>query len=205
MTMQTPDKRMFIDMQEHPEKYSEEQIEAMMDILDQMPDVETAWQKFTEISRLGEWEISRLGDQTTKPPTHQTTRKVAAAVIGIVMAGGIALAAIHLVHSTGSPSPQDDKTEQIVPVKPSPSMPSVTAKTDSVETERIFDNVTLADMLAEIAEAHHVGIEFRNEEVRRLRFHFVWKRADGLERTVEKLNTFEPVDIVVENDKLIVR
>ena len=34
--MQTPDKKkqMFLDMQEHPEKYSEEQIETMMDDLD---------------------------------------------------------------------------------------------------------------------------------------------------------------------------
>ena len=184
-------------MQEHPEKYSEEQIEAMMDKLDQMPDVETAWQKFTE--------ISRLGNQTTKRPNVQTTRKVAAAVIGIIMAGGIALAAIHLVGSSSSLRPQDDKTEQTVTVKPSQSMPTATAKTDSVVAERIFNNVALADMLAEIAEAHHVGVEFRNEEVRRLRFHFVWKRADSLERTVEKLNTFEPVDIVLENEKLIVR
>ena len=29
--MQTPDTKMFLDMQEHPEKYSEEQIESMMD------------------------------------------------------------------------------------------------------------------------------------------------------------------------------
>ena len=178
-------------MQEHPEKYSDEQIEAMMDKLDQMPDVETAWQKFTESSSM-ESGASQL-------------RKVAAAVIGIVMVGGIALAAIHLARTVSSPKPQADKTEQIVPVKPSPSVPTVTAKTDSIEAERIFDNVTLADMLAEIAEAHGVGVEFRNEDVRRIRFHFVWKRADGLERTMEKLNTFEPVDIVVENDKLIVR
>ncbi|MBQ8990802.1 MAG: hypothetical protein IJ084_02185 [Prevotella sp.] len=46
--MQTPDekKQMFHDMQEHPEKYSEEQIETMMDDLDRLPDVDTAWQKF---------------------------------------------------------------------------------------------------------------------------------------------------------------
>ena len=46
--MQTPDKKklMFLDMQEHPEKYSDEQMEAMMDELDQMPDAGTAWQKF---------------------------------------------------------------------------------------------------------------------------------------------------------------
>ena len=48
--MQTPDKKkqMFLDMQEHPETYSEEQIETMMDDLDRLPDVDVAWQEFQQ-------------------------------------------------------------------------------------------------------------------------------------------------------------
>ena len=60
-------------------------------------------------------------------------------------------------------------------------------------------------MLTEIANAYHVGIDFQNDEVRVLRFHFVWKREDSLVRIVEKLNTFETVNIAIENEKLIVR
>ncbi|MBQ9363301.1 MAG: hypothetical protein IJT97_07790 [Bacteroidaceae bacterium] len=39
-------KQLFLDMQEHPENYSDEQIEAMMDDLDQIPDVDAEWEKF---------------------------------------------------------------------------------------------------------------------------------------------------------------
>ena len=45
--MQATDKKMFLDMQEHPEKYSDQQIEAMMDELDQTADTETAWRRFS--------------------------------------------------------------------------------------------------------------------------------------------------------------
>ena len=39
------DKKLFFDMQEHPENYSDEQLEAMMAELDKEPDAEAAWQK----------------------------------------------------------------------------------------------------------------------------------------------------------------
>jgi hypothetical protein len=48
-------------------------------------------------------------------------------------------------------------------------------------------------------------VEFENEAVRQLRFHFVWKRKDSLTRVVEKLNTFEAVNIGMEDNKLVVR
>ena len=39
------DKKLFFDMQEHPENYSDEQLERMMAELDKEPDTEAAWQK----------------------------------------------------------------------------------------------------------------------------------------------------------------
>ena len=60
-------------------------------------------------------------------------------------------------------------------------------------------------MLTAIAAAHGIGVEFENEAARRLRFHFVWKREDSLSRVVEKLNTFEAVNIGMEDKTLVVR
>ena len=39
-------KRLFLDMQEHPENYSDEQLEAMMDHIDRVPDADGAWERF---------------------------------------------------------------------------------------------------------------------------------------------------------------
>lgn len=41
-------KRLFLDIQQHPENYSDEQIEAMMAELDEPVDVETCWEEFSK-------------------------------------------------------------------------------------------------------------------------------------------------------------
>ena len=91
--MQTQDKKkqMFFDMQEHPEKYTEEQIEAMIADLDQIPDVESALQKFN--------------DNHPRATVHSSSRwlQIAASIIGIIMVSGIAFAAIHIVRQYQKP------------------------------------------------------------------------------------------------------
>lgn len=86
------------------------------------------------------------------------------------------------------------------------SLPAETVKADTIPVEPyIFNNVPLDSMLTAIAEAHGVQVEFENDAARELRFHFVWKHEDSLARVVEKLNTFEAVNIVEEDKKLVVR
>ena len=48
-------------------------------------------------------------------------------------------------------------------------------------------------------------MEIKNEAARHLRFHFVWKREDSLSRVVEKLNSFEAVNIGMEDKTLVVK
>ena len=38
--------RLFLDMQEHPENYSDEQLERMMTDIDRESDTDAAWQRF---------------------------------------------------------------------------------------------------------------------------------------------------------------
>jgi hypothetical protein len=48
-------------------------------------------------------------------------------------------------------------------------------------------------------------VELQNAQVNQLRFYFVWKQDDSLQEVMEKLNMFEPVNLAIENGKLIVR
>ena len=80
-------KQLCLDMQEAPDKYSDQEIEAMMDDLDQVPDVDEAWQQFAQ------QHISSVR------PMH-TWRKVAAILIGILTLSGIAIAAVHIVRQS---------------------------------------------------------------------------------------------------------
>jgi len=59
-------------------------------------------------------------------------------------------------------------------------------------------------MLTEIASYYDTEVSFRSEEARQLRFHFVWKREDGLGHAIEKLNRFESLNVRLDENIIIV-
>ena len=201
MTMQTPDqkKQMFLEMQKHPEKFSDQQIEAMMDELDQEPDVEKAWQEFIASAQPSPSPLFTL---------RSPLGKIAAAFFGVLLMSGIALAAIHIVR-TGTPRPhtaQAPQTEQTAETKPVSEIPADTLATDTLAVkQRIFENVPLDTMLLEMAGHYHVAVDFQRDEARQLRLYFFWKSDESLDQVVERLNNFEAVNIIREPEKLIVR
>ena len=187
--MQTLSKKLFRDMQEHPEKYSDQEIEAMMDDLDQMPDVDTAWQEFNH--------------QQTAIRTPRRWLQIAAMFAGVVFFSGIAFAAIQLLSLTPDTSPKNKGSENI---QVSDSLPRPLQKETSEEAVPvIFDNVALDKMITQIAKHYQAEVVFHSEETSQLRFYFVWYKEQPLEKVVETLNRFEHIDIVIEDNKLIVR
>ena len=194
------------------------------------PDVEGEWEKFaashseelTNAARAegkiactmpckeeedeSQLEILDEGEYKPRLRAYLAPRKIAASFIGVLLASGIAFAAIQVVRNISTPKPQQPTTEQTTDIDPVTSLPADTVQADTISVEPyIFNNVPLDSMLTAIATAHGVGVEFENEAVRHLRFHFVWKREDSLSRVVEKLNTFETVNIVEEDKTLVVR
>ena len=194
------------------------------------PDVEGEWEKFaashseelTNAARAegklactmpckeeedeSQLEILDEGEYKPRLRAYLAPRKIAASFIGVLLASGIAFAAIQIVRNISTPKPQQPTTEQTTDIDPVTFLPADTVQADTISVEPyIFNNVPLDSMLTAIATAHGVGVKFENEAVRQLRFHFVWKREDSLSRVVEKLNTFETVNIVEEDKKLVVR
>ena len=249
--MMTEEKRIewLLELQEHPEQLTDEQLQQiladdeMRQLVQQLgfakrafkhdalkndtPDVEGEWEKFAA-SHSEELEILDEGEYKPRLRAYLAPRKIAASFIGVLLASGIAFAAIQVVRYISTPKPQQPTTEQttIEPVtslptdtlwfrqdsksqstiEPVTSLPADTVKADTIPVEPyIFNNVPLDSMLTAIATAHGVSVEFENEAARHLRFHFVWKREDSLSRVVEKLNTFEAVNIVEEDKTLVVR
>ena len=195
-----------------------------------IPDVDAEWEKFaashanelTNAARAegklactmpckeeeDESQLDALDEEKPKSHFHiyLFSHKIAASFIGVLLASGIALAAIQVVRNINTSKPQQFTTEQTTDFEPVTSLPADTVKADTIPVEPyIFNNVPLDSMLTAIATAHGVGVEFENEAARQLRFHFVWKREDSLSRVVEKLNTFEAVTIGMEGEKLLVR
>ena len=194
------------------------------------PDVDAEWEKFaashseelTNAARAegklactmpckeeedeSQLEILDEGEYKPRLRAYLAPRKIAASFIGVLLASGIAFAAIQVVRNISTPKPQQPTTEQTTDIDPVTSLPADTVQADTISVEPyIFNNVPLDSMLTAIATAHGVGVKFENEAARHLRFHFVWKREDSLSRVVEKLNTFEAVNIGMEDKTLVVK
>ena len=227
--MMTEEKRIewLLELQDHPEQLTDEQLQQiladdeMRQLVQQLgfakrafkydaikndtPDVDAEWEKFAA-SHAESLDALEEGGQKPRFALHLATHKIAASFIGVLLASGIAFAAIQIVRNISTPKPQLPTTEQATNIEPITSLPADTVKTDTIPTEPyIFNNVPLDSMLTAIATAHGVGVKFENDAARQLRFHFVWKREDSLTRVVEKLNTFEAVNIGIEDKTLVVR
>ena len=227
--MMTEEKRIewLLELQDHPEQLTDEQLQQiladdeMRQLVKQLsfakrafkhdalkndtPDVEGEWEKFAA-SHSEELEILDEGEYKPRLRAYLAPRKIAASFIGVLLASGIAFAAIQVVRNISTPKPQQPTTEQTTGINPVAPLPADTVQADTIPVEPyIFNNVPLDSMLTAIATVHGVQVEFENDTARQLRFHFVWKREDSLTRVLEKLNTFEAVNIGMEDKTLVVR
>jgi ferric-dicitrate binding protein FerR (iron transport regulator) len=190
--MQTPDKKkqMFLDMQEHPEKYSEEQIETMMDDLDRLPDVDVAWQEF----------------QQTGQSSPRRWLKAAASIIGVLMLSGIAYAAVHII-SRNAGVDEETPTHEVQNINSPLNDDAIveTFTTDSIPQTRIFENTPLDEMVSEIAHYYNKVADIQSKEAHELRLYYKWDPKDALENVVDDLNHFDHVNLAIEGDKLVVK
>ena len=190
--MQTPDekKQMFHDMQEHPEKYSEEQIETMMDDLDRLPDVDVAWQEF----------------QQTGQSSPRRWLKAAASIIGVLMLSGIAYAAVHII-SRNAGVDEETPTHEVQNINSPLNDDAIveTFTTDSIPQTRIFENTPLDEMVSEIAHYYNKVADIQSKEAHELRLYYKWDPKDALENVVDDLNHFDHVNLAIEGDKLVVK
>ena len=224
MKTNNDNKQLYRDMQEAPDKYSDQEIESMMDDLDQVPDVDKAWQQFeseeffAEQSGKAERRVKSEEFATALPTMrfHSLLRKMAASFVGLLLVSGVAFAAIHIVRQYQKPEAPlaaDTMAEANSSLFTlNSSLPADTiVKTEPV----VFDNVTLDSIVKVIAAFHHLDMDLQNERQRvgasagmqasQLRFYFVWNQEESLQEVIEKLNMFEQVHLVIENGKLLVR
>ena len=160
------------------------------------PDVEVEWEKFAD-KHFDEGHETRHG---------YPFKKMVASFIGVLLVSGFAFAAIHIVRMVNNQKAETVQTNQPVSYKPSTALPADTVKTDTTVTADpvVFDNVPLEKMLTEIAAYYHAEVSFLNDDARQLRFHFVWKREDGLGHAIEKLNRFESMTVRLDENIIIV-
>ena len=225
--------RILLSMQEHPERYSDEQIQQMLDddlelaeLLEQLALTKQAfvkqeadeevvpmgeeWRKFSashaeELDTIVRDNESGAKTAFIRHLTGIIPSKFVASFVGVLVTASLAFAAIHIVRLS-SINRQAVQTEQHVSSHPNDILPTDTLKSDTVITTQsiVFDNVPLEKMLAQIATQYQKEVEFNNDEARHLRFYFVWKPNEGLEVTLHRLNLFESITIELKDNMIVV-
>ena len=200
--------RQLLEMLDNPEAYTEQEI---LDIINRDEYTRETYRMMVEAKRTRQirkpvdvdaaWQ--RLSQK--HQPTQQRFGwlKIAAAFIGVLLISGIAYAVIQIV----SHQQQTQETEEAVAVAdaslPMHNASPLVTPNDTAQAV-VFDNITLDEMLPQIAAYYNKEVVFRNSNVRQLRFYFVWKPKDKIEVLIKKLNHFESLSVELKDNKIVV-
>ena len=200
--------RLLLDMHEHPENYTDEQLAAMLDdeMLEQLAISKRAMTDIPEPDVDGEWQ--RFEQAHFAPVNNRRRLNVAAMIVGVIMLSAFTYAAIHAArHSVVDQA--KEPTEDVITATQTestigPRLGVADTATAVVAEPVVFDNQPLDQMLENIAPHYGMQVEFRNEDARALRFYFVWQPDEDLDAVLERLNLFESVNISKEGNTIVV-
>lgn len=227
-TMNKDEKRlMLFDMQEHPEKYTDEQVEHLLadeeaqeflrdlamarmagrKAVPKKVDVDKAWKEFSEKHN----KAKSISNGTNTP--YRNRMQIAASIIGIIFLSGVALAAVQngwlKFAVSDKVADNNTTTEQTVKQKPSAddSLKAVTAEPkDSLDMKPVvFDNTELGTILTQMADFYHVKVRYDNDDTQHVRLFFNWNKTKTLEQNLEILNAFDRIQIEYAEGELVVK
>ena len=213
--MNKDEKRMMLfDMQEHPDKYTEEQIERLLadeevkEFLRDLAMARMAGKKATpkKVDVDKAWKEFSNG-------SYRNRMKIAASIVGIIFLSGVALAAVQngWFKLSSSDKVVEDKTvtQQIANPKQlaNDSLKAITTEPkDSLNMNPVvFDNAELGTILMQMADFYHVKVEYMNANTQHVRLFFNWNKTKTLEQNMELLNAFDRIQIEYVEGILIVK
>lgn len=210
---------LLFQMLEQPERYSEAQWQEIL-ADDECRELYTLMAKVKSTSPSpevsgetidAEWE--RLSQpQRPRAAVVPLWRKVAATAAIAVTLFGIGYAAV----TTDFFGLQKQGAEETTALKPGTNEVTADATPEAIEQltdsltatamaePRLYDNVPLVQMLAELAAYYQVDVEYRSDDVRSLRIYYEWEPDYSLDMVVDMLSHFESLNISREGNKLIV-
>ena len=192
--------QLLLDMQEHPEQFSEQALNTMLD----NPEVRELMEATAQLKHAMmndedqtdkydvdvEWQRFAQTHLTEQKPEHSWL-KIAATFIGILMMSGIAFAAIHLWSLTPDPSPKGERSEyNKVSDTTRQSSPLPLKGSEEVALVR-YDEATLKQILTDMADYYGLTLNWKSEEAKILRLFYIWNKQLSASESTEQLNNFE--------------
>ena len=204
--------RQLLEMLDNPDAYTEQQIQ---NIINHDEDTRETYRLMVEAKRSSRhrqnkkpvdvdaaWQ--RFNQKSQPKQSSSNWMKIAASFIGVLLVSGIAFAAIHIVRQyQKQETPQTEIAENVT--NPVTTLPADTLTKDTVTVQPVvYDNIPLEKMLPEIAAHYDVKVVFANDEVRGLRFHFVWNPQQGIDQVISDLNQFERLNATLKDNQITV-
>ena len=137
------------------------------------------------------------------PSSNRNWLRVAAMYIGVLLISGIAFATVQLMRSHGNKPAEVEPQPQVVKTRVS-DVHKQPADTTATIPPVVFDNVTLDSILPQIAKHYGYTVSFRSDKSKPLRLFLKWNPQDSIQKVTEKLNLFEQIHIVLDEQTMIV-
>ena len=191
-------KRLFLDMQEHPESYSDEQLEAMMADLDRQPDAEAVWERVKAESEKCEKNNTAAANASFSI-LRSSLQRYAAAFLLAAFLGVLSFAGYRVVcgsHGTATNPVEVDSSA----VKKSRFVFEV----NNGDTIFRFEDVRLDSILAIVAGHYHRQVVFRDKASQGLRLHMTCHTTQTLDDFLDMMNMFDGIKIRQDFDTLFV-
>lgn len=204
-----------LDMVEHPEKYTSEQLAEIMsdpetgEIYNLLCKVDTAIEAGKEVDVDAEWKYFSEKHSARFRRTFFWSGSRAASIAAIICTSIVAVAAGIAV----AVAVIDRKPAQIaenaasVPAVAAVTTDAIAAKSDTASVGRepmMFENEPLEEIMKEVADAYGVEVKFNNKEVASLHLYYKFDPALPLDELVEQLNTFEQINITQNGNILTI-
>ena len=174
----------------HPEEYSEEKLDQMLEDVDaSVPDVEEAWRHFEE-----EHVVKRQ---------RGSWLKIAAMFVGVLMLSGIAYAAYRIAGSIGGDYESPTQETQVTNSHQQEEIQQAPADSTLMKPV-VYEDAELATILKDVATFYEVEPVYKTEACKHIRLYFTWDRKSTLEDIIDTFNKFERIHITRDNKKLIV-
>lgn len=204
------------DIIEHPDRYTAEQLAEIMsdpetkeiytllcktdsaaEAHKRRVDVDAEWRSFAD---------RHLRSRRPKFALFAQNRAASIATFALTSLAAVAVGIAVTVSVTDN-SHNTDLTgpEQAATTATSVSSDSIKIRTDSVAAATIlFDNATLRDIMDAVSKMYDVEVKFVNNDAASLRLYFKLNPGHSLDETVERLNTFEQINITVNGSTLTI-
>ena len=182
-----------LEMQEHPECYTDEEIRQLMAD-------EECRQLYEQMVRATD---AVYAEKVKATPQRRRWLRVAATLLGVLMLSGIAYAAYRIAVGGNLQAPTEEtcisNSQQQDNQTPSPL-----ERPEEADSIHIFSNAPLDELAGELATYYNKVADIRSAQAHELRLYYKWERKDKLEDVINDLNHFDHVSLTVEGDKLIV-